>query len=201
MIPYSFPRRKPLLLPGTACYGILWFMVASVFSVLLVAATAAETTPMDDREVWNEGVERYRTGDATNALRVLRPLMLSKSHGPRAAEVVAKLSYDAGDMEEAASAAQIALRAAPDDPKANRNFTRATDALPGMREASRVEAILKASQGKDPGAMMAAATHEARDLMELAGTYRTNAPARAVALADALSRRAEALADVWIPVR
>jgi hypothetical protein len=37
--------------------------------------------------------------------------------------------------------------------------------------------------------------------MTEAGTYRTNAAERAVALADSLSKRAEALADVWIPVR
>lgn len=156
---------------------------------------------MTDGEVWNQGVEFYRAGDATNALRVLKPLMLSKTHGPRAAEVVAKLAFDAGDLEEAAAAAQLALRAAPDDPKANRNFTRATDKLPEIRETARINAILKASQGKDPGALLRTATAEARQLMTDSGTYLTNAPARRVALADRLSAQAAKLADVWIPVR
>ena len=168
---------------------------------LLAALLCAAEVPQTDGEVWNEGVEFYRAGDVTNALRVLRPLMLSKTHGARAAEVVAKLEYDRGDLEEASGAAQIALRAAPDDAKANRNFTRAVDGLPRLREAKRVEAVLKASQGKDPGAMMQAATHDARGLMDQAGAYLTNSPARAVALADALSLRAGRLADVWIPVR
>ena len=163
--------------------------------------TFSEETPLTDGEVWNEGIEYFRNNDVTNALRVLRPLMLSKTHGARAAEVVAKLEYDRGNLEEAAGAAQIALRAAPEDAKANRNFTRATDGLPQIRETKRINAILQAAQGKDPGSMLLAATKDARQLMMEAGAYRTNAPARAVAMADALSKRAEKLADTWIPVR
>ena len=157
--------------------------------------------PITDGEVWNEGVEYFRNNDVTNALRVLRPLMLSKTHGARAAEVVAKLEHDRGNQEEAAGAAQIALRAAPADAKANRNFTRATDGLLAARETKRINDILKAAQGKDSGSMLMGATKEARALMTEAGGFRTNAPSRAVALADALSKRASAIADTWIPVR
>ena len=169
--------------------------------LILAAVLCAAEIPQTDGEAWNEGVDFYRAGDVTNALRILRPLMLSKTHGARAAEVVAKLEYDRGDLEEAANAAQIALRSAPEDARANRNFTRAADGLPRLREAKRVEAVLKAAQGKDPGAMMQAATYDARSLMEQAGTFLTNDPVRAVALADSLSLRAEKLADTWLPVR
>ena len=169
--------------------------------LILAAVLCAAEIPQTDGEAWNEGVDLYRAGDVTNALRVLRPLMLSRTHGARAAEVVAKLEYDRGDLEEAANAAQIALRSAPEDDRANRNFTRAADGLPRLREAKRVEAVLKAAQGKDPGAMMQAATYDARSLMEQAGTFLTNDPVRAVALADSLSLRAEKLADTWLPVR
>lgn len=175
-------------------------LVSLVVSLSLFALHADEPA-LTDGEVWNRGVDFYRAGDVTNALRVLKPLMLSQTHGPRAAEVVAKLAYDAGDLEEAAAAAQLALRAAPDDAKANRNFTRATDRLPEIRETKRINAILRASQGKDPGSLLHAATKEARQLLSDSGTYRTNAPARRVALADRLSAQAERLADVWIPVR
>ena len=162
---------------------------------------AAVEPAMTDGEVWNEGVEYYRAGDVTNALRVLRPLILTKSHGARAAEVVAKLEYEKGNLEEAANAAQIALRAAPDDAKANRNFTRATDRLPAIREEEHLKAVLKAAEGKDPGAMLLAATKDCRALMAESGAYRTNRAEKAVALADALSKRAERLSDSWIPVR
>ena len=167
-------------------------------AAFLLAATEPATT---DGEVWNEGVEYYRAGDVTNALRVLRPLILTKSHGARAAEIVAKLEYEKGNLEEAANAAQIALRAAPDDAKANRNFTRATDRLPAIREEEHLKAVLKAAEGKDPGAMLLAATKDCRALMAESGAYRTNRAERAVALADALSKRAERLSDSWIPVR
>ena len=184
---------------GLTVTKILLAGALGFFSGALFAADAPAA--LTDGEVWNQGVEYFRAGDVTNALRVLRPLMLSKSHGPRAAEVVAKLEYDRGNLEEAAGAAQIALRAAPADEKANRNFTRATDGLPQQRETKRINDILKAAQGKDPGAMMLAATKDARELMTAAGGFCTNAPEKAVALADALSRRAEKLADTWIPVR
>ena len=156
---------------------------------------------MTDGEVWNEGVSFYRDGDVTNALKTLRPLLLSKTHGARAAEVIAKLEYEKGNLEEAANAAQIALRAAPEDAKANRNFTRATDRLPAIREEEHLKSVLKAAEGKDPGSLLLAATKDCRALMSESGTYRTNRAEKAVALADALSKRAERLSDSWIPVR
>lgn len=156
---------------------------------------------VSDTEVWNEGVEYYEAGDVTNALRVLRPLMLSKSYGPRAAEVVAKLEFDRDNREEAASAAQIALRAAPDDAKANRNFTRSINGLLEARRTKHIDEVLAASKGKDPGALLASATDDARRLFAESGVYRTNDAPTVVRLADAYRVRAERLADVWIPVR
>ncbi len=165
------------------------------------AAFAADAPSVTDGEIWNEGVDYYRAGDVTNALRVLKPLMLSKTHGARAAEVVAKLEYEASDLESAAIAAQIALRKHPDDPRANRNFTRAVDRLPELRETKHIAEVLKAAQGKDPGGLMLEATAEARRLMTEAATYRTNDAAKAVALADSLSARGRKLADAWLPVK
>ena len=46
-----------------------------------------------------------------------------------------------------------------------------------------------------------AATKDCRALMAESGAYRTNRAEKAVALADALSKRAERLSDSWIPVR
>lgn len=154
-----------------------------------------------DSEVWNDGVAYYEAGDVTNALRVLRPLMLSRTHGARAAEVVAALAHAKGDRDEAAAASQIALRANPTDAKANRNFTRAIDGLASERENKRIEAILNAAEGKDPAAMLRTAVYESRELIREAAGYRTNVAERAVALSDSLSKRAQSIADVWYPVR
>ena len=186
--------------------------------ILLLLAFAAglsradETPPaVTDGEVWNEGVGYYRAGDVTNALRVLRPLMLTREFGPRAAEVVAKIAYDAAhapgaaapakSLEEAAAAAQIALRANPGDARANRNFTRATDGLPALRETAHINAVLKAAEGKDQSAALQRATEDVRRLFAESATYRDRPAAEAVAKADAYAARAEKLADVWIPVR
>ena len=174
--------------------------VPSVAEAPSVEDAPASRGAVTDGEVWNKGVDYYQAGDVTNALKVMRSLMISRSHGARAAEVVAKLEHERGDLEAAAKAAQIALRAAPDDPKANRNFTRATDNLPEERERKHLESVMKAAEGKDPGAILLAATKDCREVMAASGTYKTNRAERAVALADSLSRRTEKIADAWIPV-
>ena len=62
-----------------------------VFCLLSFTLLArADDAPVTDGEVWNEGVEYFRNNDVTNALRVLRPLMLSKTHGARAARSVTR---------------------------------------------------------------------------------------------------------------
>ena len=169
---------------------------------------------LTDGEIWNKGLDFYSAGDATNALATLQPLMLSRTHGARAAEVVGALQYErmkkfaaedssaaAKAAEDASAAMQLALRAAPDDPRANRNFTRAVDRLPELRERSHVEAVLKDAQGKDPGGLLGGAVQEARRIMREGEGVLTNEAARAIARSEALARSMEKLADVWIPVK
>ncbi|HBO98633.1 MAG TPA: hypothetical protein DD637_02175 [Verrucomicrobia bacterium] len=176
------------------------------------ALHAAEAPAQSEAEVWNAGVDAYRANDTANALRLLRPLMLSRTFGARASEAVAALSCKAAhdplantnalaNLEESARAAQIALRAAPEDARLNRNFTRSTEGLAALREARHVDEVLAAAKGQDPAALLDRAVDDARRLLAAAGTYRTNAAPRAVELADGLARQAAALADVWIPVR
>ncbi len=175
--------------------------MAAALAVKAAGAVFAADVAKSDVEIWNEGVDAYRRGDVTNALAVLKPLTLSKTHGARAAEVVAKLEYDRGDLEAAAAAAQIALRASPKDARVNRNFTRAVDALPALRETKRVNAVIKAAEGKDPSALLERAMRDMREVLKESAVYRTNAPARCVELADSLSARASKAADNWIVVR
>lgn len=173
----------------------------AALSFLLVPFALLADSRRTDAEIWNEGVSYYDKGDYTNALRVLRPLMLSKRYGPRASEVVAALSYAKGDREEAAAASQIALRADPSDAKANRNFTRAVDGLLDERETKRINAILKAAEGKDHAEMLRSAAYEARNLISEAASFRTNSAKKLVMLSDSLSKKTLAIADVWYPVR
>jgi hypothetical protein len=173
----------------------------AVCLVALSARTAVGASGQSDVEVWNEGVEYYRSGDVTNALRALRPLTLTREYGVRASEVVAKLEYERGNIEEAADAAQIALRANPADAKANRNFTRAVEGLPELLEAKRIDEILKSMQGRDPGSMMLGMTRESRRILDDVGGYTTNGAAKVVSLSDKLSDRMLAIADMWIAVK
>ena len=75
-------------------------IVCCLISSMVLSAGAEEQ--MGEVEQWNEGVGYYENGDATNALRVLRPLLLTKTYGARAAEVVAKLEHERGNREEGA---------------------------------------------------------------------------------------------------
>lgn len=153
---------------------------------------------VSDCEVWNEGVDCYRDGDMTNALKKLRPLMVSKEYASRAAEVVAKIEFERDNREEAAYAAQIALRANPKQDRARHNFARATDGLLLSREEKRLKELVQGARGTNPSLRLRSARNDARELLAAAEIYLTNAPAQAVRLADRYESKAKRLADEWI---
>lgn len=193
---------------------MLKFLAVSLSVLSGFAAYAEASRQKTDVEIWNEGVDFYRAGDVTNALQVLRPLMLSRTHGARAAEVVAKLEHDAAlnpgasdalsHLEEAAAAAQIALRAAPEDGRLNANFTRAVSALPELRETARINSAIESGKGKSPDAILKSSRDAirriARECHEMA-VQRTNDAVSAVAMADSMASRCETLALNWLPVK
>ena len=188
-----------------------------------------QTTNLDDREIWNMGVDYYRAGDYTNALATLKPLMLSRTHGARASELVgailnagakadlaqaksaqgvhaedatlAPLRRAVSARDEGAWAMQRALRAAPDDPRANRNYTRAMDGLKELRDELHVEEVLAKAKGKDPKALMADAAREALAILREQESVLTNEAGVAIARSEALAKRAEKLADALIPLK
>lgn len=185
-----------------------------IFTATLFAAPAEEKHKRSDSEIWNEGVEHYRAQDVTNALSTLRPIMLSRTHGARAAEIVAKLEYDAARkpgaedalsrLEEAATAAQIALRANPDDPRLNRNFSLAVAELPELRETKRVNSLLESSKNTPPAQLLKKAVVESRQLLSdipAIVALSTNDADRAVAKADECGAAAGSLADTWLSLK
>ena len=194
------------------------FRLAILAAALLSLVTGCTDSEQKESDVekWNEAVDSYnkamasyKKGDVTNALcevtntlYKMRGLLRPKSsYRVRAADVVAELEYKMGNREEAANAAQIVLRAKPDDSRVNRNFTRAIDGLLELREEEHIKAVLKAAEGKNPGALLLAATKDCRAIMAEAAGYRTNRAEKAVAIANALEKRAEKLSDKWIVVR
>ena len=193
------------------------------------AGHQAPSAAMDDREIWNMGVDYYRAGDFTNALETLKPLMLSRTHGARASELVgailnvgakadiaqaksaqgvhaedatlAPLRRAVAARDEGAWAMQRALRAAPDDPRANRNYTRATDGLKELHEELHVEEVLAKAKGRDPKEQMAEAAREALALLREQENVLTNEAGGAIARSEARAKRAEKLADALIPLK
>ena len=164
------------------------------------AQEAAYEPPPDlsDSEIWNIGYDFWKEGNYTNALSTLRPLMLSRTHGARAAELVGAMTED---PEERAVAMQLALRGSPDDARANRNFTRAVDRLPELREEKHIEEVMKRLGQQPPDQLIGGATKDARAILSEARSVLTNEAAVAVAKSEALAKRTEKLADVWIPVK
>ena len=189
-------------------------LLAAFLAALALAplARADEGVELTDSERWNKCVDLYRSGDSTNALEALRMMMNSPTHGGRAAELVAKLEFDAASRaatpaevlkrrEEAAAAAQTALRADPKDRRLNANFTRAVDGLEALRDARHVEDVVKASEKMDPAQALKGAAAEARRLLAESAGNKTNEAVVAVRNADAMAASAAKLSDVWIAVK
>ena len=178
-------------------------------------AYAAEgQVPETDGEIWNRGVELYREGNMTNALAVLKPLILSKTHGARASELVGAIEFAQGlkrdgagaeeplrALESAAVDFQTALRANPEDPRRNRNFTRAADRLPELRDQAHVEKVMKELGQQDPGGLLGAGVKDARAMMKEFPEALTNEARVAVAKCEAMAKRAARLNDTWIVVK
>lgn len=181
-----------------------------IAAVVFCRYAAVGDTVLTDGELWNQGVDYYRAGDISNAVWVLRPMLLSRSHGARAAEVIMKIAYDkaretpgkgAEYLDEAATAAQIVLRAMPEDERVNRNFTRATDGLLELRERERIDALIKSSQGKDIAAGIKGDLEVMREALRQLPGILTNDAQTAIAKSDALSKKIERAADDWIVAR
>lgn len=185
-------------------------LLAAAFATI---ANAGDSHPETDGEIWNRGVDEYRAGNLTNALATLRPLILSKTHGGRAAELAGAIGYAEADkrgddapgrlaaLENAAADFQLALRSRPDDPRMNRNFTRSTDRLPQLREEVHVIKTMEKLGQQSPDALLGAAVKDAQAMMAEFPAALTNDAAKAIARCEALSARAEKLSDTWIAVK
>ena len=194
--------QKPAI--AAALTGIVW----------CAEVCAGDTAPETDGEIWNRGVDLYREGNLTNALSVLKPLILSKTHGVRASELAGAIEFAEGlkrggegsakpleSLENAAADFQLALRSNPADQRLNRNFTRAADRIPELREQAHVEKVVKELGQQDPSALLGAGVKDIRSLMKDFPAAFTNDAKRTVALCDTMAKRAERLSDTWIAVK
>lgn len=194
--------------------GVLALAIGLMVSVIGRAETNEVPAPETDGEIWNRGVDLYRAGNLTNAIAVLKPLILSKTHGARASELVGAMEFACGQkrdgsdseaslrlMESAAIDFQAALRSNPSDARMNRNYTRAVDRLPELREQAHVEKVLKELGNQDLAGMLGNGVRDARSAMEEFPIALTNDARIAVSKCEAISKRIEKLSDMWIAVK
>ena len=194
------------------------FLLSLVGCLVPFAAFAGGTgeasAVLSDSEIWNKGVDEYRQGLYTNACATLQPLMLSRTHGARAAELVGAIRHGErknvaaenpvealAAAESAMNAMQITLRANPADERIRRNFTRAADGIGELRQAAHVAKVLKDAAGQQTGQIVAQALAETRAIMEEQKHVFTNSPAETIAKSEALAKRAAKVADALIPVK
>ncbi len=154
-----------------------------------------------ETQIWNEGVSLYLSNDITNALPILKSLVLSKRYGARAAELVAKIEFENNKREESLEAAAIALRLKPNDERTNRNFTRAVDGIASIRREKRIKDAVEAAKDKPADELIKSAQTKSRRLFEETLTFLDKPANEAVRLGDELSQEAENLSLVWPPVR
>jgi hypothetical protein len=199
-------RKKPKI--------FLALLAGLISSAGFANATNSVAAVLSDTEIWNKGVEEYRQGNYTNACATLQPLMLSRTHGARASELVGAIMHEkrkatiaedpiaaASSAESAMTAMQTALRANPEDPRAQRNFTRAADGIEELRSTAHVAKVLKELSSQQPGQIIANALSETRSIMEEQKYVFTNSPDQVISKSEALAKRAEKLADYLIPVK
>ncbi|MCR5414252.1 MAG: hypothetical protein K6F50_05940 [Kiritimatiellae bacterium] len=185
--------------------------LAAIASAALAFAEADDEGLSGDSISWNRGVDLYREGRNDEAMRLLRPLLQSKTHSSRAAGLAAKIEYDAAmamdetnrleKLESSAGAARDALHSSPDDPRLRANFLRASQDIASLRENRHLARVLSAADGKKASELAGKAVGESRTILEEAGKLPSFRAAERIERADALAAKAEKVSDVWLQLK
>ena len=196
-----------LLLPGLAARADGDAPAASV--------PGQPATGRDAKVVYNEAVDAYLAGDATNAASLLLPLSANPDF-PAAAELYGaaefKKSFDpvlatnAAERVELLSGAARGFRTAlaknAGDERLQRNLYRATSALPVLRETAHVDAVLARHAQEQPPQLIARMLGEQRAVAEALRTLATNRSAAArISGLESLATRQRLVGDMWIPLK
>lgn len=184
-----------------------------LFGLLLALAQQAESaqpeSPRDSRAAFNKAVELYGAGDFSNAVRLLRPLMLRKDM-PGAMDLYGAAEFILAEdpsvatnaaermerLSSAAAAFQRVMAAGADDPaRVERNIARAMAPMAGLREQMRRDSI-NAKYGKaDPASLASMMRDEQRGVADAIGKVTGDASSRIEAMEE-LARREGAVADM-----
>ena len=178
--------------------------------------SAARGADMEESETYryNAAYAYYQAKDLDKATQTLRPLLTSKKNGARAGELLGKLlmekakekgaedpSAKSEALEEAATGFQRALRDTPQDERRNRNLTRSVSPLAEARETAHIAKVMKESGQTSPDQLMGTMLAEQRALLEESYTSFTNDAPSLIGKYEALAKRQERQADLWIPLK
>jgi len=178
--------------------------------------SAARGADKEEAETYryNAAYAYYLAKDLALATQTLRPLLTSKKNGARAGELLGKLlmekakekgaedpSEKAEALDEAATAFQRALRDTPKDERRNRNFTRSISPLAEARETAHIAKVMKEHGQTPPDQLMGTMLSEQRAILEETYSAFTNDAPVLIQKADALGKRQEKQADLWIPLK
>ncbi len=178
--------------------------------------SAARGADMEEAETcrYNAAYAYYLAKDLDKASQTLRTLLTSKKNGARAGELLGKLLLEkakdkgaedpaakAEALEEAATGFQRSLRDTPKDERRNRNLTRSVSPLPEARETAHIAKVLK-EQGQTPtDQLMGTMLAEQRAILEESYSVLTNEAPTLISKSEALAKRQEKQADLWIPLK
>ena len=163
---------------------------------------------------YNAAYAYYQDKDLEQAAETLRPLLDSKKNGAKAGEFLGRVRMEQAKkagaeepdkkceaLEEAATAFQRALRDLPEDERRNRNLTRAVFPLPEARETAHIAKVMKEKGQTPPDQLAASLLNGQRAIMRDGQGVFTNAAPAMIASSEALAKRQEELADLWIPLK
>jgi Ca-activated chloride channel family protein len=178
--------------------------------------SAARGADLEEAETYRYNAA-YAYSKGTNieaAVQTLRPLLNSKKNGARAGELLGKLLMEKAKakgaedpvakveaLEEAATGFQRALRDMPQDERRNRNLTRSVYPLPEARETAHIAKVMKEQGQTPPDQLMGTLLSEQRALLEESYAAFTNEAPKLIATCEALAKRQEKQADLWIPLK
>jgi len=178
--------------------------------------SAARGADLEESETYryNAAYAYCKAKDLDKAAETLRPLLTSKRNGAKAGELLGMLLMEkakqkgaedpaakAESLEEAATGFQRALRETPKDERRNRNLTRAVSPLAEARETAHIAQVLKEHGQTAPDQLMGTMLAEQRAILEESHSVFTNDAPVLIGKAEALAKRQEKQADLWIPLK
>ncbi len=163
---------------------------------------------------YNAAFAYYQAKNLDKAVETLRPLLTSRKNGAKAGELLGKLlmqkakAQGAEDpaakvdaLEEAAAGFQRSLRDTPKDERRNRNLTRAVSPLAEARETAHIAKVMKEHGQTPPDQLLGTMLTEQRAILEETSSVFTNDAPALIGKAEALAKRQEKQADLWIPLK